>query len=240
MKRTLLVLAVFLVSLCAASVASAQDEATAGNTAVASSVNDLGSLQRVRQSLEPFEKGMFFPNKEACRAAFENGDYRIYLPDPKNWRKTISSTAKGFPTPGCAFEDVREESPVGSPAWIIWAANTPAEVGEEGLPVVDGRCDNIVHEFVPLELPSGPPGAQGLQGVPGRDGASGRDGTDGRDGQDVPWQARLATLPHRSICGPKCKTGLVVAAAIVTGLTIKHFVAGSGYVPVTGRTTYPY
>jgi len=152
-------------------------------------LSGLMPVQAQAQQREPLDKWMFFTSEQACREAFASGNFRYYQPDPKNL-KTPPFDAKGLPAPGCAQEDNRESGM--KDAWVILPAAMPAEFGITGVPIMDGRCHNRIHVFVPLPLPAGPPGrqgppgAQGEQGIPGLQGPPGPPGRDGRSGSRGP------------------------------------------------------
>lgn len=160
---------------------------------------------------EPLEKGMFFPSLEACKMAFESGEFRFYQPDPKHL-KTPPASAKGLPRAGCAREDVREHKG-GSPAWVILASDTPSVFNPDGVPVVDGRCHNKIHDFVWLPLLRGLPGPVGPMGLQGPQGSVGRDGRDGRD--YVPLPVGKDTTNRRPKTWPWVVGGILLAGGVV-------------------------
>lgn len=156
---------------------------------------------------EPLEKGMFFSSIEACKMAFESGEYRFYQPDPDNFKK-IPEMAKGLPRAGCAREDVRENN-VKSPAWVILSPNVPVVFNNDGNPIVDGRCHNKIHEFVWLPL------LRGLQGTMGLTGPRGPQGPKGDPGQNLVAKKKSHTIWY-------------IVGAAVLGVGIAALASGGG------------
>ncbi len=133
---------------------------------------------------EPLATKMFFATQQDCEIAYATGEFRYYMPAPESLMVKYSKNAKGLPTPGCAQEDVRKnESEIKEP-WVILPAGIPAEFNSKGNPKKDGRCNNKIHQFVPLPLPKGEKGDKGDSGLDGTNGRDGRDGLNGRDGRN--------------------------------------------------------
>lgn len=167
---------------------------------------------------EPLERGMFFGSRAACEATWNTGgEFRFYTPDPENLR-VPPAQAKGLPRAGCALEDVRENKGE-SPTWVILAPNTLTVFGIDGIPIMDGRCWNKIHDFAYLPLLRGLPGRDGLQGLKGDTGPK---GLKGDKGEDFTPEDRFDGW-----CGFWSDLGCTVLAGVIVGGTV-YYVATQG------------